>query len=135
MAFPGGKKKSEDENKLETALRETHEEIGLDLRNRSEILGNLDDCKPSTPAARRFIVRPYVAYIKEEYPLTFNYEVSEAVWIPLNDLKSIYLSNLKKYNGEFIKEAFEYNYKEYFIWGLTGRILNNFFDLTCNVFD
>ena len=135
MAFPGGKKNADDENKLETAFRETHEEVGLDLRNRPQILGHLDDCKPSTPAARKFIVRPYVTYIKEDYPLNFNYEVSEAVWIPLEDLRSIYLSNLKKYKGKFIKEAFEYNYNEYFIWGLTGRILNNFFDLTSNLFD
>ncbi len=135
MAFPGGKKKNEDENKLETAYRETEEEVGINLRNESMVLGQLDDCKPSTSAARKFIVTPYVAYIKEDYPLNLNEEVSKAVWIPLKELKNIYLSNSKKYKGQIRKEAFEYNYNEYFIWGLTGRILNNFFDLTNSLFD
>lgn len=135
MAFPGGKKKNEDQNKLETAYRETEEEVGINLRNESMVLGQLDDYKPSTPAARKFIVTPYVVYIKEDYPLNLNEEVSAAVWIPLKELKNIYLSNSKKYKGQIRKEAFEYNYNEYFIWGLTGRILNNFFDLTNSLFD
>ena len=135
MAFPGGKKKHEDENKLETAYRETEEEVGINLRNESMVLGQLDDCKPSTPAARKFIVTPYVAYIKEDYPLPFTEEVSNAVWIPLQALTPLYFSHYPKYKGQIRKEAFEYNYNEYFIWGLTGRIFNNFFDLTNSLFD
>jgi len=126
MAFPGGKKKNEDQNKLETAYRETEEEVGINLRNESMVLGQLDDCKPSTPAARKFIVTPYVAYLQEHKDVVINEEVSDTVWIPLKELKNIYLSNSKKYKGQIRKEAFEYNYNEYFIWGLTGRILNNF---------
>ncbi len=135
MAFPGGKRKNEDKSKLETAYRETEEEVGINLRNNSTLLGQLDDCKPSTPAARRYIVRPYVAYSDKDQSLSLNNEVSEAVWIPVAGLKDIYLSNLQKYKGRFIKQAFEYNYSRYFIWGITGRILNNFFDLTHHLFD
>ena len=135
MAFPGGKKKESDEDRIETALRETREEVGIDLSYNSVLLGKLNDCNPSTPAARKFIVRPYISYLKEDAPLTINEEVSEAVWIPLADLKNIYLDNYNKYKGEFIKENFEYRYEHYFIWGLTGRILNNFFDLTNQLLD
>lgn len=135
MAFPGGKTIYDDKNKLETAFRETHEEVGINLRNNSMVLGHLDDCNPSTPAARRFIVRPYVSFLNEEQSIILNNEVSEALWIPIVELKNIYLSNLQRYKGEIRKEAFEYHYNKYFIWGLTGRILNNFFDLTGDIFD
>ncbi len=133
MAFPGGKKKDSDKDKLETAYRETREEVGIDLTKNSILLGQLDDCKPSTPAAKRFIVRPYVSFLKEDCDIKLNHEVSAVVWIPLLELKNIYLENLKKYNGQFRKEAFEYSYSDYFIWGLTGRILNNFFNLTNHI--
>ena len=135
MAFPGGKKMNEDENKLETAYRETEEEVGINLRNKSIVLGQLDDCNPSTPVARKFIVTPYITYLQEHKDVNINEEVSDTVWIPLLELKKIYLSNSKRYKGQIRKESFEYNYEQYFIWGLTGRILNNFFDLTNKLFE
>ncbi|NIP30980.1 MAG: NUDIX domain-containing protein, partial [Candidatus Dadabacteria bacterium] len=97
MAFPGGKIKNEDKNRLDTAVRETNEEVGIDLRGNSIILGKLDDCRPSTPAARKYIVTPFVCYLKEDRPLSINQEVSEAVWMPVSELKNIYLSNFNKY--------------------------------------
>jgi len=66
MAFPGGKRKIEDKNKLDTAIRETLEEVGIDLKCNSNFLGQLDDCKPYTPTARKFIITPYVAYLEED---------------------------------------------------------------------
>lgn len=135
MAFPGGKKKAEDLSNLETAYRETLEEVGIDLKDNSVVLGRLDDCNPSTPAARKFIVRPYVCYLISDCPVSLNEEVSEAIWIPVLDLKANYLENLSKYNGHYRKEAFEYYYQDYYIWGLTGRILNNFFSLTIKALD
>lgn len=129
MAFPGGKK-HDHEDRLQAARRETLEEVGIDLIRNSILLGRLDDCNPSTPAARKFIVTPYVSYLTHDTTIEINHEVSEAVWIPINDLNAIYLDNLSKYNNEFRKEAFEYRYADYYIWGLTGRILNNFFNLT-----
>ena len=57
VAFPGGKKEEEDKNLIETVLRETHEEIGVEP-NSIRILGRMD------PQESRFgiSVTPYVGY-------------------------------------------------------------------------
>ena len=42
MAFPGGREAPEDRDLLATAVRETHEEVGLDLQRSAHLLGRLD---------------------------------------------------------------------------------------------
>ena len=41
VSFPGGKQDSDDEDSLQTALRETHEEIGLPGK-KVDVIGTLD---------------------------------------------------------------------------------------------
>ena len=42
IAFPGGHEEDQDDSSLHTAMRETHEELGLDLSG-AEVLGSLDE--------------------------------------------------------------------------------------------
>jgi 8-oxo-dGTP pyrophosphatase MutT (NUDIX family) len=88
MAFPGGKMKEGDEGKLATAIRETLEEIGVDLYKSGRVIGELDDINPNNPRANNYIVTPYISIIKEEVSIVPNlYEVEAAVWIPVKHLK------------------------------------------------
>ena len=48
MAFPGGVKEDYDKTLLDTAIRETMEEVGIDLTKSTEYLGSFDDYKPVT---------------------------------------------------------------------------------------
>src|SRR5262245_4891896 len=59
IAFPGGRREPRDRDLLATAIRETHEEIGVDLAS-AERLGVLDDLHPRTPVLPPVVVRPFV---------------------------------------------------------------------------
>lgn len=59
LGFPGGKREPTDRSLLETALRETEEEVGL-VRDRIEVLTSLD---PLDTRATGYRVHPYLARI------------------------------------------------------------------------
>jgi ADP-ribose pyrophosphatase YjhB (NUDIX family) len=60
LALPGGRAEPEDESLLATALRETFEEVGIDLRAGGEVLARLGTVKPQSPYVPRISVTPFV---------------------------------------------------------------------------
>src|SRR5688572_16224938 len=85
MALPGGHEHVTDRDLLQTAKRETLEEVGLDLEG-AELLGRLDDLSPLRSSAMS--VRPFVFWVAEPPELTTSPEVAETLWVPLADLAS-----------------------------------------------
>ena len=82
MAFPGGMVDPGDTDPLEAAVRETREELGLDLRATATLLGRLSDVKPRSLRAS-LSISPFVFAARGELPpLLPNDEVQEAVWVP-----------------------------------------------------
>src|SRR5262245_33219350 len=61
VALPGGRRDDGEADLAETVVRETREEIGIDLRTQGELVGALDELRPRTPVLPPVIVRPYVA--------------------------------------------------------------------------
>src|ERR1700680_3050243 len=57
VALPGGREEPADASLQETAVRETLEETGIDLARDGEVLGALDDLRPTT-APNTILVRP-----------------------------------------------------------------------------
>src|ERR1051325_11730487 len=53
LALPGGRWQSNDSDLLATAIRETGEEIGMDLSDGGEVLGELDTLRPRNPLIPR----------------------------------------------------------------------------------
>ena len=90
MAFPGGRSSPADADTVATAVRETHEEVGLDLGAHGELLGQLDELATPTRRARRapLVVVPYVFRLARDPALTPNHEVSELHWFHLDRLRS-----------------------------------------------
>lgn len=74
MAFPGGHHEQSDPDLLQTAIRETREEVGLDLEN-DEFLGVLPEVQPVS-RSRRLWIQPCVFSVASWRPLTPNPEVA-----------------------------------------------------------
>ena len=87
MAFPGGRTAASDEHSLATAVRETKEELDLDLSD-SQLLGRRSDLEGGPRGPRqRLRVTPHLFWLKGERPVvTPNHEVAAAVWVPVTDL-------------------------------------------------
>lgn len=127
MAFPGGKMKEGDGNKLETAYRETLEEVGIDLKNNGRVMGELDDIKPNNPKARHLIVTPFICKLINSLELRPNGEVSETIWIKLSNFSDGKKTEVKEKDNLITERV--YKYKDYVIWGMTAKILYNLLTL------
>lgn len=136
MAFPGGKMRESDSSKLNTAIRETLEEIGVDLNIHGMVLGELDDVNPNNPRARGYVVTPFLCALTDEVPLELNiHEVEAAVWVPVSHLTNErnFKIRYRERDGS-IFEDYTYSYGPYIIWGMTGRILRNFLSIAEGIF-
>jgi 8-oxo-dGTP pyrophosphatase MutT (NUDIX family) len=126
ICFPGGAFHSEDQDLLATALRETEEEIGLEIEA-IEVLGKLDQMA----TVSNFWVSPYVGIIPYPYPFKLNsFEVERLIELPLDYL--LMKAQLKEapftYQGQSLVNLY-LDYQGDIIWGATARILKNFMDV------
>jgi 8-oxo-dGTP pyrophosphatase MutT (NUDIX family) len=117
IAFPGGRREPSDADLRATAIRETAEEIGVDLAA-AEPLGVLDDLHPRTPVLPPVVVRPFVFALVERPPITVSVEVQDAFWVPLRELTA------PGARGK-VRSLPAYVVGNHTIWGMTERILSN----------
>ena len=82
ISLPGGRYEEGDESLLATAIRETHEEVGLDAA--AHVLGTLGEY--AGRGAVRIRIAAFVAALDSRPPLTLSGEVAEAHWVPLAEL-------------------------------------------------
>jgi 8-oxo-dGTP pyrophosphatase MutT (NUDIX family) len=136
MAFPGGRMESDDKSKLETAIRETYEEVGININSSGRILGSIDDVNPNNPRARNYIVTPYLSVLNEEVVITPDAnEVERVVWVPMRHLSDDKNAQVRmRERGGRLVEDYAYNYEQYIIWGMTGRILHQFLSFSAHLF-
>lgn len=122
ISFPGGTREINDVTLLDTAIRESCEEIGL-LREDIEVLGEFDDEVTTTS---NYTVTPFIAMIPWPYSFVINRgEVDEIIKVPVTALQD---RSCLKPDTEFLDgkefESYAYHYKGNIIWGATARILN-----------
>jgi 8-oxo-dGTP pyrophosphatase MutT (NUDIX family) len=129
MAFPGGHREEQDDSLKHAAMRETLEEIGLDLTT-AEYLGPLDHQR-TMPRGRplNMLIAPHVFSLSGDPTFTPNYEVDEVVWTRLGPLVSNERHDWETrpmagqptiFNGYRLERG-------HFVWGLTYRMLKSFF--------
>ncbi|KZK86808.1 putative Nudix hydrolase NudL [Pseudovibrio sp. W64] len=120
IAFPGGKIDEDDDGPVGAALREAHEEVGLDS-DLVEILGDLGDYYTGSG----YRVVPVLATVKPPLILSPNpAEVDEVFEVPLSFLMNP--ENHQKKSGEFRGKTRYYYampFKQRYIWGVTAGIL------------
>ena len=126
ISFPGGVYEDEDGALVNTALRESTEEIGLEARD-VEILGELDD-RPSV--ASNYIITPFVGLIPWPYQFKLNEaEAEEIIEVPIPALlEKNRLQRIETLEGKGLSSYF-YNYRGKIIWGATARILVQFLQI------
>ena len=122
IAFPGGGWESDDATILDTALRETWEEMSIDPSDVT-VLGELDDIVTISD----FVVTPYVGTISGGYAFKPNIEVAEVVEVPLDAVLNgrNLRDDTRLVNGEIERRA-TYAHDGHLIWGATGMILEGF---------
>lgn len=87
LAFPGGRQAPEDASLEATAIRETLEEVGLDLQEHAEFLGPLDHRTTHELVIPRLVVAPFVFAVRGDPALTLApNEVERRFWVPLAPL-------------------------------------------------
>lgn len=144
ICFPGGSIEK-GETPIEAALRECYEEIGT-TRDEIKVICPLDIFISNN----NILIHPFLAYINENAKFILSEdEVKEVFEIPLDDLLSIkqfsvnnrviiehdesfpyeFVKNNKnhKFKSGIYKTVF-YNHENRMIWGITGRILENFLE-------
>lgn len=131
MAFPGGHLDPVDDNLKAAAMRETQEEISVDL-SKADYLGPVDQqfAAPRGPRLN-MIIEPHVFALPAVPASTPNYEVAEVVWAPLQDLMANHWHDTETYpmgdtptifNGYRLPDG-------HFVWGLTYRMIKSFFSI------
>jgi 8-oxo-dGTP pyrophosphatase MutT (NUDIX family) len=128
VAFPGGRRDDTDADDAHTALREAHEEIGLD-DGMVEVIGQL----PTYTTGTQFIITPVVGLVSPAHQLRLNaFEVADAFEVPLDFLMnpSHHHRHVLEWSGER-REWFSIPYMdgttERFVWGATAAMLRNFY--------
>ncbi len=131
-ALPGGKVDAGDATIDDTALRETFEEVGLDLRALgARRLGQLND-HPGLKQRRwaRFTVVPVVYAIEGDPPMSLNArEVAEALWVPLDEAQRSqgsmlwWFRPLKAIPVKLPMRLPRWQWRGLTIWGLTYGML------------
>ena len=133
MAFPGGHRDPEDADLVAAAVRETAEEIGLDI-SAAPVLGGLPWQTPIS-VRRRMLVAPFVFEIDGDPSFELNHEVAAAVWTPLAPM-------YHGHNAERSTPPFDAGAPTdgpgafdgfrlaggYFVWGMTYRMVQTFFE-------
>ena len=128
-SFPGGRMERQDTNVLATALRETHEEVGI-APERVDVIGFLR----SMPTITGFAVTPVVGIVSEPVELTIDRtEVDYAFEIPLDFL-------LDEQNDQLVEREWEgkrfrlreFHYASERVWGATAYMLLAFREFVLN---
>jgi len=125
VSFPGGRCEASDASVIETALRETEEEVGLNRRH-VEVLGTLPDYRTGTG----YVVTPVVGIVQPPFDTKADpMEVAELFEVPLAFLMDG--AHHQRRGAEFPNGVhrvfYAMPYDRFFIWGVTAGMLRNLF--------
>ena len=125
ISFPGGTKEN-NETLLETALRETEEEIGIN-KHKISILGKITSLFiPITG----FMITPFIGFISEKHPTRLDpNEVADLFSVNVLDLiNNNKLIENRKFQGTDVNVPY-FSLNNHIVWGATAMVLSEFKDI------
>jgi 8-oxo-dGTP pyrophosphatase MutT (NUDIX family) len=123
ISLPGGGYEKRDRDLLQTAIRETQEELGIDLAG-ARLIGKLPPMHPRTSGPKGIEVTPFVFVTDVAVEPQCGPEAMSAFWLPLELAASGQLDGTYTYpNTEMAFPS--WTYEGHVIWGLTLRILGD----------
>ena len=130
MAFPGGKVEASDASQKATAIRETVEEVAIELTD-EDYVGQLDDIYGQNLSSKSSLhISCFVFKLSHDLVPKGNYEVADCVWLPLSyldDTDNAHEINHPK-DGTMKMPAVMINQdKKQILWGLSLRMLGMLF--------
>ncbi len=131
MALPGGRRDDADTALLATAIRETMEEVGLDLEHQAQLLGRLGEFGPASRKLLRLKVTPFVFGVADQAEAyVASPEVAEVFWVKLSELRSPHVHSTVEISlPEGLREFPCYRVAGEVVWGLTHRMLEQFLEI------
>lgn len=124
ISFPGGTYEARDGSLLQTALRESSEEIGL-AANDIRVLGELDD---QESVSTNYVITPFLALIPHPYHFRpDDHEVHELLEVPIAELLDT--RNQSQETTPDGRVTYLYQYGNEIIWGATARILKSLLEI------
>lgn len=124
IALPGGHREPSDPNLLATAIRETREEVGLDLDRHGQVLGRLAELRPVSNLALE--VSPFCFALERPAELCHGPEVAASFWAPLGALASGRHDATYHFERQGRKLVFPaWNLGGRVVWGMTYRLLRD----------
>ena len=118
IAFPGGKWCEKDQDLLETAIRETKEELCLDI-SKEHVIGQLDNV---VTLNSKYKITPFIAILDTVTSLTGNSEVESILHIPLESFLNT-MAEDDRQEHRSIKEMYTFTFEKHNVWGASARML------------
>ena len=117
ISFPGGTLEANDANLLATALRETREELDLDIAS-TQVLGLL----PEVQTLTGFTISPFITILDNCPQYSQNQdEVQEVLKIPL---QSLLATGHREMGYPKQKQMVAFWFLRHRVWGATAKIIN-----------
>lgn len=132
IAFPGGRREPHDPSLLATAIRETHEEVAIDLRG-AELVCRLPDVPAFIKTKKgRIVVSPFVFAVREPVsPVPNDAEVAGVLWVPLATLmrgegRGTYTYSWE--NQQYEAPCVRLEPDQHVLWGMTHQMMLTMLD-------
>lgn len=131
ISFPGGREAEGDIDLRATAMRETMEEVGIDLAASARFLGQLDTIRAvARGRARPMTITPFAFVETRDMHVVLGDEAVEAFWFPLDRAAAGELSGTFTYDLDASPLSLPcWRYEGRIVWGLTYQMLSRLLDV------